>query len=312
MNFLKKDRQHYIQKKVLSHFTNTPNRKYDNQTIWVYDKKDNRIFKRNIKDAAVERKFLDESADDTLTEIEQECYKALSRIIDNHCITCNKFNDQEVMENYNFFYRYLAHQVYRTPSYRRRLKELNYWNKRSETEIQEYQSSLFKKAKYVLYNFDPLNQNSAIPEKRADLSSIYYTSIKILSKIKLNQADDLAASIYNIIQPIVLVNETNIPYITNDAGFSWYFPFKKLTIDLLADGQKIKSWWVFPISPEISIFLCTTKSISTWANSIKDEKRGMILKCKDTKTIELVNKSLYEYAERFLYSSIRHSIFRKM
>ncbi|OLS19077.1 MAG: hypothetical protein HeimC3_47500 [Candidatus Heimdallarchaeota archaeon LC_3] len=301
---MEKSRQHFVQKKILSNFSNSPDRPYDKQTIWVHDKSSNDSFISNIKNIAVKKKFLEKNADDVLTAIESECYPALARIIDQKCILCKKFGPREALENHIFLYRYVGHQLYRTPAYRRRIMNLPYWRGKNQEDLIKYQSNLFNKAKYVLIDFDLEGKNRAIPDEKRNMSKIYYETLVKLTKLKLNQSDDLAASLFNVIQPIILVNKSNIPFYTNDVGLAWFFPFYK-TINLIADGYKIESWLVFPISPKVAIFLCTTKSTSIWANSIEDDNRGMILDFQDEKTINLVNKNIKELSERYVFSTIK-------
>ena len=50
--------QHYVQKRLLSNFTSTPNSEYKKQKIWFYDKETKKLKNPNIRDVAFKSNFL--------------------------------------------------------------------------------------------------------------------------------------------------------------------------------------------------------------------------------------------------------------
>lgn len=299
-----KDRQHFVQKVLLSKFTSTPDQLYEKQRIWIYDKQQQKSFPNNLANTAIQKKFLVESADDLITQMENECFPIITRIIQKECVMCTHFSEQERLENLFFLYRYIGYQIYRTPTYRNEIAVLKYWRNKNSGDIRQYQSELFQQPNFIFMDFDLTGKSRAVPDSRKNIAQMYYFFTTNFSKIPLNQADDLAASLFDILMPILLVNQTNIPFITNDVGLSWYFPIGKFTVDLQADGQTIQSWLAFPISPTLGVFLCTTKSLSIWLNSIKDPNRGLVLNTIDKKTVNLINMNTFRLANRFVFSSV--------
>ena len=112
-------RQHYVQKILLSQFTSTPDNLYAKQRIWIYDKHQQTSIQTNLVNTAVQKKFLAKSADDRITLMESECFPLIQRIIQKKCITCTHFPELEPLENLFGLYRYIGHQLYRTPAFRK-------------------------------------------------------------------------------------------------------------------------------------------------------------------------------------------------
>lgn len=297
-------RQHYVQKILLSQFTSTPDNPYAKQRIWIYDKQQQTSFQTNLVNTAVQKKFLTNSADGRITRMETECFPIIQRIIQKKCITCTHFPELEPFENLFGLYRYIGHQLYRTPAFRKKVEILKYWKEKDAEEIKHYQSELFQHPDFIFMDFDLTGKNRAVSNSHKNLAKMYYFWTQHFSSIPLNQADDLAASLFDIVMSILYVNETKIPFITSDLGVSWYFPMSTFTLDIKADGHTIHCWLAFPISPTISIFLCTTKSLSIWLNSLQEPGRGMLLNTKDEATVKLINKNTFYLADRFVYSPV--------
>lgn len=300
--------QHTVQKKLLSQFTSTPNQPYKKQKIWIHDKKRNFNFQKNISKVTKVPNFLEKDADDNITKLEKEIFPILDKIQKGGLIYANAFSEDDREENLNYLYRYIAMQLIRTPNFREKLKK-NYPNlPEIDLFLKKNQSGAFNNhvlnLKFINFGFGRANSRS-----KGQYAMEYYRNIKKFSKIPPLTFDIMAASLMDISLPVVIINNTRIPFIQNDLGLCPYFPLGETKLNIkysTADGPKLDILCVFPLSPKKIICCCTLKSYDEWYNSIDPTtNRGAILGCFDEEDIRRTNQYIYEFSQNLVFSNIK-------
>jgi hypothetical protein len=308
----KSDNQHFIQRRFLSHWTCTPKKKYKNQQIFMYDKKKKKLIKTNLRNAASINHFLKKEADDVISQIENQLFPIIKRVIEKEHITSRKiFTSEESLDNLFGIYRYLAYQFYRTPRYRKKLSEI--MKLIDPKKLKDTQSDFFiKKTMPFLFNPDLMGIFKAKPHKEPLLAQMYSSWNGKRSKIGIRDVDNFGMLLIEGFFPILEINDTDVPYLTNDLGYTFYMIDFRKSISFVYLPHKpvlgvsypsMISWLSFPLSSKVIINFCTYKSVSNWCKTVTEQNTGLVYRNSNEKSVKIINKFIYMSSNRFVYSN---------
>jgi len=293
-------RQHVVQKRLLSNFTSTPQIPYDRQRIWQFDKKTQKSREISLKIAGVRRNFLTPIADKVITHLERECGPTLDIIIGNECMFPKGAGDlqkgREWGQTWFSLYRYVSAQLQRTGLFREEMSRLL---PLSRERLREFHSYIFQPAEPEFVDLGGRSNN----ESKGEIAKLFSAIIPCKSSVPPLRADGLAISLADVTLPLIIINESTVPFIQNDIGLAPFGPFNDTSMTLFADNESILSYVAFPVSPRICVHLCTTETLLKWTEQIPAESnRGMML-TSDKQSRKLTNTQLFRFAKRFVYSN---------
>ncbi len=301
--------QHIVQRMLLSNFSIDTSVDLDERQIWVYDKDIKKSYKKNLRKVPVIENYLTEEADDIITILEKECIPAIDNILEKECIICNKFDEETIGFNNFSIYRYIGFQIARSKKFRERLKELPAWQKSSLEEIVNYQSSFFTHSNNPAPTLD-----FSMGIMRYDESKKWIEGSKYLlnmeyfpSQVPFKSFDGRCIVLMDVTYPLLVINDSDMPFITNDAGLNWYFPIDRYSFSLSTLEGILESILTFPLSPRLCVYLCTQKSVMKWIKK-SPEGRGLMLLTKEQTAIQTTNDVIINHANRYVYSNSELSI----